>query len=183
MARSSSNQSQRFKQNRLQTIWTCQTQVRCMRTIIGRIITALFPAKAFLFQGRDGDDCDDFVFYITQRAANEGKTRDDAWTADLALRCMARGALRWYAQLEPDVQDSWRLLRRALLEKYPASGEEGSPSTRATMCVELAGFTSRLTPFHLDWGRSYQHQPPLRPLLVPLPLAVPLLWVESKSWV
>ena len=79
-----------------------------------------------MFQGQDGEECEDFVFWVIRRAKDKGKMNDDQWIAEFAMSCMARKALRWYIQLEPEVQQSWRLLRKALMDRYPASEDEGS---------------------------------------------------------
>ena len=38
----------------------------------------------------------------------------------MASSYFVRGALRWYLDLESEAQESWKLLRRALLQAYPA---------------------------------------------------------------
>ena len=84
----------------------------------------------FIFQGLDGEECEDFVFWINWRGKEEGKESDDQWMAKLAMHYMAKGALRWYTvQLEPEVQESWKLLRKALMDHYPAP-EQREPQPR-----------------------------------------------------
>ncbi|KAG9049008.1 hypothetical protein FS837_011482 [Tulasnella sp. UAMH 9824] len=66
----------------------------------------------------------------------QGKQRDDQWMADFAATCMADDALAWWSALREDVQESWKLLRPAMLSKYRplfhgGSGEEAEKFIRA----------------------------------------------------
>ncbi|KAG8921736.1 hypothetical protein FRC00_008290, partial [Tulasnella sp. 408] len=56
--------------------------------------------------------------------------------AGYASTCFAGEALRWYEGLDEDVQDDWKQLRAALLERFPPVSEpppkpanEPSPAT------------------------------------------------------
>ncbi|KAG8964599.1 hypothetical protein FRC05_003764 [Tulasnella sp. 425] len=67
-----------------------------------------------------------------------GKTRDDAWMADLASTCFSGEALRYYDSLEPDVRYDWTLLRRALLTKYPRrDNDEGELLSEASRTSQV----------------------------------------------
>ena len=72
-----------------------------------------------VFHGIDGDECDRFVAAITQAAFQEKKMRDQEWMADLAVAGLRGKALRWYTELDEDVQSNWRLLQKALVRQYP----------------------------------------------------------------
>lgn len=71
-----------------------------------------------MFDGSDGADAEDFVLAVQQKAYAEGKQRDKIWISDLVAASLARDALRWYAALEPTIQDDWKLLSKALLNRF-----------------------------------------------------------------
>ncbi|KAG8930702.1 hypothetical protein FRC00_001011 [Tulasnella sp. 408] len=75
--------------------------------------------RLLVFRGTDATEAEEFVAHIYQVAQREGRIRDDAWIADFAVACFIGDALRWYDELEPEVQNDWRLLKRAILQKYP----------------------------------------------------------------
>lgn len=77
------------------------------------------PIEDIEFTGRDGYECEEFIRAIRKVAYAAGKIRDDAWTADFASTCFSGRALRYYESLELEMQCDWRLLRHALLMKYP----------------------------------------------------------------
>ncbi|KAG8911392.1 hypothetical protein FRC01_005733 [Tulasnella sp. 417] len=52
----------------------------------------------------------------------QGKQQDNAWIAHYAGACFSGSALRWYERLDEDVQDDWRKLRSAMLERWPEHG-------------------------------------------------------------
>ncbi|KIO33713.1 hypothetical protein M407DRAFT_229549 [Tulasnella calospora MUT 4182] len=74
---------------------------------------------SLVFRGTSGSEAEEFIASIHQVARSEGRIRDDLWIADFAVACFIGDALRWYAELEAEVQNDWRLLRRAILRKYP----------------------------------------------------------------
>lgn len=77
--------------------------------------------SCLVFRGIDGQECEEFIYMIRLRASAAGKVRDKEWTADIAGNAFIGDALRWYDQLGEDVQGDWKLLRRALLSKYPST--------------------------------------------------------------
>lgn len=72
------------------------------------------------FSGADGAEAERFVTAVRRRAFAEGKTKDAVWMADYASTRLEREAVRWFETLHEDVQEDWKLLRRALLERWPA---------------------------------------------------------------
>jgi hypothetical protein len=74
--------------------------------------------ERIIFQGASGIEAEDFVFVINLLAADQGKLGDDRYVAQLALQCFARSTLRWYTNLAPEVQDSWRQLSKAILTTW-----------------------------------------------------------------
>ncbi|KAG8897100.1 hypothetical protein FRB99_008454, partial [Tulasnella sp. 403] len=80
------------------------------------------------FSGGDGTECDAFVRMVRQRAIDQGKESDSQWIARFASFSLEGEALRWYSSLNDTVQDDWRLLQRAIFDKYPVAPR----SSRAT---------------------------------------------------
>ncbi|KAG9013423.1 hypothetical protein FRB90_006069 [Tulasnella sp. 427] len=77
------------------------------------------PAFA-AFRGGSGSDCEEFISNVRKAAFNVEKLNDDGWQAGYASACLSGDALRFYEGLPEETQASWKLLRTALLEKYPA---------------------------------------------------------------
>lgn len=75
-------------------------------------------ATALTFNGVDGVDCYEFIQAIRRRALDEGKSRDDAWVADMVALCFSGPALKWFESLDDDSQRDWKLLRQAIVRKY-----------------------------------------------------------------
>lgn len=75
--------------------------------------------------GRDRDECLNFLLAVKKEAFAKWKERDDVWIARLAESHMGGEALVWYEDLDQETQDSWKLLKRALLLRYPASSNVG----------------------------------------------------------
>ena len=75
---------------------------------------------AFIFDGKDGIECEKLIQAIRQQAYALGVEDDDAEMARLAKACFAGDALRWHAKLNPYYTRSWSQLESALLSKYPA---------------------------------------------------------------
>lgn len=76
-----------------------------------------------VFTGIDGRECERFIRSIKSHAFAQQKQRDYEWMADLAATLFDGAALRWYSQLDEDVQGNWKLLEKALLTQYPAEGQ------------------------------------------------------------
>ncbi|KAG8896064.1 hypothetical protein FRC01_012030, partial [Tulasnella sp. 417] len=75
--------------------------------------------SSLVFRGTSANEAEEFIASIHHVARSEGRIRDDLWIADFAVACFRGDALRWYAELDADVQNDWRLLRREILRKYP----------------------------------------------------------------
>lgn len=73
-----------------------------------------------VFRGIDGEECENFVAQVRLRALDEGKERDNNWIIANATASFVGEALRWYASLEPEIQDDWKMLQRAMFQRYPA---------------------------------------------------------------
>lgn len=91
--------------------------------------TCCQPTLRLEFRGQDATECEDFINAIQRHTLSQGKQADDQWIAQFAASCFTRDALRWWSNLEEQVQWSWKLLRSAMLYRYRplfrgASGEE-----------------------------------------------------------
>ncbi|KAG8941868.1 hypothetical protein FRC04_004045 [Tulasnella sp. 424] len=76
-----------------------------------------------IFHGIDGVEAEEWVCAIRQKALSLQKQRDNDWIADFASTCFVGDALRWYEDLDEDVQRDWRKLRLALLTQWPAPSQ------------------------------------------------------------
>jgi len=82
-----------------------------------------------VFEGIDGTECEDFVHKFKRKlvtdaalssaSSSKSPAEFDHLSAQLASACFVRGALRWYVELEPEVQESWKLLQKALMKDFP----------------------------------------------------------------
>ncbi|KAG8945548.1 hypothetical protein FRC04_000682 [Tulasnella sp. 424] len=78
-----------------------------------------------VFTGSDGLSCHHFIRAIREQALKSEKQTDNRWMADHASIRFDGDALKWFENLEDEVQTDWRLLRRAILSHYsePAYAE------------------------------------------------------------
>ncbi|KAG9027156.1 hypothetical protein FS837_004366 [Tulasnella sp. UAMH 9824] len=104
-----------------------------------------------LFHGRSGEEAEEFVYMVQERALDVGKQQDNEWIAAFISSCFVGDALRWYALLDSDVQDDWKRLRKAILTQYrredptavsvstiPTPAATGPPA-RATVVLRQRG--------------------------------------------
>ncbi|KAG8918771.1 hypothetical protein FRC01_001660, partial [Tulasnella sp. 417] len=80
------------------------------------------------FEGKGGKEAEDFVAAVKKIALKEGRHQDSEWTAAFASTCFYGLALRWFEELDENVQSDWKLLRRAILQKWPAEARAGGRS-------------------------------------------------------
>ncbi|KAG8964087.1 hypothetical protein FRC00_003882 [Tulasnella sp. 408] len=78
------------------------------------------------FTGKSTTEAEDFVHWIRQRALDVGKLDDPTWPAKLASGCFIGSALRWYAALDPGIQEDWKSLQQAIFLQYSQDFKEGS---------------------------------------------------------
>ncbi|KAG8913588.1 hypothetical protein FRC01_004473 [Tulasnella sp. 417] len=81
------------------------------------------------FEGKGGKEAEDFVAAVKKIALKEGKHQDSEWTAAFASTCFYGPALRWFEELDENVQSDWKLLRRAILQKWPAEARAGGSAS------------------------------------------------------
>lgn len=80
-----------------------------------------------VFRGLPGEPCEEFIRCVRGRAFSEGKQRDNEWICDFASTCFTGRALRWYEELDEEIQQDWKLLRQALLRQYPPADDSSFP--------------------------------------------------------
>ncbi|KAG8924956.1 hypothetical protein FRC00_004501 [Tulasnella sp. 408] len=79
----------------------------------------------FTFYGQDADECRQFIQAVRRFGFQQGRQHDDAYMADYAVTCFQGAALDWQMDLDEETNGSWRLLQKALKEKYlPPSSRE-----------------------------------------------------------
>ena len=84
--------------------------------------------EGFLFDGLDGLSCEAFVRLVRQFAFSKDRGKDDEWIAQFAATRMDGAALRWLEDQPEETQDSWKLLRRAVLLRWsPINARAQSP--------------------------------------------------------
>lgn len=76
------------------------------------------------FSGGSRSDCQRFIRDVRRAALAAGKARDDEWMADIAGACFIGDALDWHIELDEEIQQSWKMLERAMLRRFA-----GEPST------------------------------------------------------
>lgn len=82
----------------------------------------------FVFMGSGGSvTSDEFVRLIRRRALQNHIQDDDRLIAQTAASHVGGAALIWYEDLSEEVQESWKLLRRAVLARWPVELNTGSP--------------------------------------------------------
>lgn len=93
----------------------------------------------YIFTGRDGYECEEWIRSIQKEAFMQGRSTDKAWTAALASSRIAGPALRWYWQLSEEITNDWIQLRTTLLDRYPASSspERGAAPAYVVLAVVL----------------------------------------------
>lgn len=71
-----------------------------------------------IFDGQNMSS-DKFIRAIRRAALTQHRHNDDAWCAAFAASCLEGAALTYYEDLEENDQSNWRLLRAALLRRFP----------------------------------------------------------------
>lgn len=94
--------------------------INCYLSVIGEY-------EELHFTGESANEAEDFIQAVNKRAYAAGKQKDNAWIAEFAYPFFSRKALRWYETLGEEIQNDWKLLKRAILVEY--CGEQPSPST------------------------------------------------------
>lgn len=83
------------------------------------LICLKVPLEDIVFDGtRTGSD--QFIRNVRRVALARDKHGDDAWCAAFAASCLEGPALAFHERLSDDVQNSWKRLRTALLDRFPS---------------------------------------------------------------
>ncbi|KAG8967567.1 hypothetical protein FRC05_002000 [Tulasnella sp. 425] len=72
-----------------------------------------------IFYGRSGEEAEEFVRMVHDRAIDANMVRSDGWYTSFFGSSLAGDALRWYASLELEVQKDWNRLQQAVFARYP----------------------------------------------------------------
>ncbi|KAG8916055.1 hypothetical protein FRC01_003406 [Tulasnella sp. 417] len=88
------------------------------------------------FTGKNAEEAEDFVHAVNRRAWAAGKLDDHTWMAKFAYVCFTKKALRWYEELDEETRNDWRLLRRAILDKYSTPPQSPSIVPSSTPASE-----------------------------------------------
>lgn len=72
-----------------------------------------------IFYGIDGGEAEQFIRSITKMAHEAGRYRDNDWIIERAEVALAGDALRWYIELDQDIQTDWKRLQKAIMQRYP----------------------------------------------------------------
>lgn len=78
----------------------------------------IYTEGDIIFAGGSAEEAEDFIFAVKKRVYSKGKHKDNIWIAEYVSTCFAKKALRWYERLDEETQDDWKLLKRAILDKY-----------------------------------------------------------------
>lgn len=65
----------------------------------------------------------------------KGKERDNIWIAHYASSCFGGSALRWFEGLDDEVQEDWKKLRKAMLDKWPEDKKDELAEKLATVSL------------------------------------------------
>ncbi|KAG8921476.1 hypothetical protein FRC01_000231, partial [Tulasnella sp. 417] len=83
---------------------------------------AMFSRYQPKFYGKSGEEAEEFVHTVRQRARDAGKQRDNDWIITFVSDCFVGDALRWHVSLDPNIQDNWKMLQAAIFVQWPREG-------------------------------------------------------------
>ncbi|KAG8943833.1 hypothetical protein FRC04_002456 [Tulasnella sp. 424] len=86
---------------------------------------AMFSRYHPLFYGKSGEEAEQFVFSIRQRARDAGKQNDNEWIIDFVSGSFVGNALRWHVSLDSSIRKNWEVLEVAILAQYPREDQSG----------------------------------------------------------
>ena len=78
--------------------------------------------------GQNGLATDAFVSYIRRTVLTQGIQDDDRRVAQTAASFLFGEALEWYEDQSEEMQESWKLLRRAILLRWPIKSRSSTSS-------------------------------------------------------
>lgn len=74
------------------------------------------------FYGKSGEEAEEFVHTVRQRARDAGKQKDNDWIINFVSNCFVGDALRWHVSLDQSIQDDWKMLQVAILVQWRREG-------------------------------------------------------------
>ncbi|KAG8945893.1 hypothetical protein FRC00_009899, partial [Tulasnella sp. 408] len=102
--------------------------------------------EGIVFYGTNGSEAERFVQSITKMAHEAGKYRDNDWIIERVEVALAGDALRWYIELDPEIQNDWKLLRKAIMQQYPSPTQRTFPEMNRTGSTNLRELSTIPTP-------------------------------------
>ncbi|KAG8948353.1 hypothetical protein FRC04_009849 [Tulasnella sp. 424] len=78
-----------------------------------------------IFCGKNGEEAEQFVFSVRQRARDAGKQKDNDWIIAFISDSFVGDALRFHVSLDSSIQENWKLLQVAILAQYPREDQSG----------------------------------------------------------
>ena len=92
------------------------------------LLTTLLPMSdredALVFDGEGPLTSGQFLRIVRTNAIEKDKTTDDQWIAFYAASRMDGTALAWLEDQSEEMQESWKLLRRAILIRWPMPAQQ-----------------------------------------------------------
>lgn len=76
-------------------------------------------AADLVFRGIDGTEAEEFIAAIQELAFAEGWSQDRERMLLFARSRLRHKALRWFATLDPSIENDWKLFIEALFSRYP----------------------------------------------------------------
>ncbi|KAG8900643.1 hypothetical protein FRC00_011935 [Tulasnella sp. 408] len=83
---------------------------------------AMFSRYQPKFYGKSGEEAEEFVHTVRQRARDAGKQKDNDWIITFVSDCFVGDALRWHVSLDQSIQDDWKMLQVAILVQWRREG-------------------------------------------------------------
>lgn len=94
------------------------------------------------FRGTNPDECEDFISAVRSKALAEGKYRDNQWIAYFASSCFVGAALYWYESLDESIQEDWKQLRPALLDRFGRKNQDPTSPSSPSIIPSPARFST-----------------------------------------
>ncbi|KAG9043142.1 hypothetical protein FS837_009960 [Tulasnella sp. UAMH 9824] len=89
---------------------------------------AMFSRYQPKFYGKSGEEAEEFVHTVRQRARDAGRQKDNDWIITYVSDCFVGDALRWHVSLDQSIQDDWKMLQVAILVQWRREGGMDLPA-------------------------------------------------------
>ena len=87
------------------------------------------------FTGTDVPTASYFLKMVRLDALQQDRSKDDEWIAQWAAAHLDGPALFWYEELSQEIQESWRLLRREILIRWPPPNSNATATSSGASTV------------------------------------------------